>query len=111
MKYVVYTHCHDSQSKQLSQTLQGKLRDVTVYVIGVEDHVALAALLSTGQPDPTRLIMKETQVNDVGGILAIAHVVKFIESIGKPDGRVTEAQLVTLANQRIKVLEAQNGSV
>ncbi len=95
MKYLVHAHSKQSATQQLYGMLQGQARQVTVYVVGVEDDVALAALLADGAIDPVRL----------------APHVKFVETIGVPDGKVNEAQLVRLAEQRVKQLEAKHASI
>lgn len=94
MKYFVHTVAHDDAATQLAGALKGRRRDVTIYVIGVEDHIALASVLSGKDRDT----------------LTIAQAAKHVESIGKPDGVVSETQLVEFANQRIKQLEASHGS-
>lgn len=100
MKYFAYTHSKDSKAMQLQQVLMGKPFDQTVYVIGVEDHVALIALLADGQLSPG-------EMDAVRDIATLAQSVKFIEAIGRPDGTVSEKQLLGMAERRIKQLEAQ----
>lgn len=99
MKYFAYTHSKDSKALQLQRILSGKPFDQTVYVIGVEDHVALVSLLSEGQMNPG-------EMDGVKDIVTLAKSVQFVEAIGRPDGVVTEAKLLVLAQQRIKQLEA-----
>lgn len=91
MKYLVHAQSKQSKTQQLAGMLAGKARDVTVYVIGIEDHTALGAILGAGEIDPVALMGK----------------IPFVETIGVPDGVVTEAQLVKLAEKRIKELEGK----
>jgi len=98
MKYIVYNHCKWNKAEELEAALSGKLLGRTVYVVGVEDHVALASILASGEM---------TEVAQSADISTLAPLVKFIEAIGVPDGVATEKQLIELAKQRIKELEAK----
>lgn len=99
MKYFAYTHSKDEKSVRLQRIFEGKPYDQTVYVIGVEDHIALQLILAGGELSPS-------DTDDMRDIATIAKTVKHVEAIGRPDGRITEAQLIALANQRIMQLEA-----
>jgi hypothetical protein len=106
MKYAPYVHHKGTKAGALAAALGGNAHDRTVYVIGwQEDHELLAAALA-GR-DPTEAIAEFAE--DVGDIVKLAHALKYVEAIGTPDGRVTEAQLVEMAKQRIKILEVKNG--
>lgn len=94
MRYLVHAHCKQTPANQLAGMLAGRAREVVVYVIGVDDSVALGELLVAGDIDPVKLIGKT----------------RFVETIGTPDGVVNEAQLVKLAEQRIKQLETQHAT-
>lgn len=97
MKYLVHCNSKQTDAERLALALRGKEREVTVYVIGVEDHIALASIL-----------MGDNRVDAV----KIAPHVRFIETIGVPDGVVNEAKLIALAQKRVAELEAkQNESV
>ena len=107
MKYAPYVHHKGTKASALAAALDGRSHDRTVYVIGwQEDHALLAAALA-GR-DPTEAIAEFAE--DVGDIVKLAQALRHVEAIGTPDGNVTEAQLVEMAKQRIKILEAQNGS-
>ncbi len=94
MKYFVHAQSKMSQAQVLALTLQGKPRDVTVYVVGVEDEAVLGQMLAEGAIDLVKLAPK----------------VRFVETIGVPDAVTDEAKLIKFAEQRIKVLEAKHAA-
>jgi hypothetical protein len=104
MKYAPYTLVRGTKAAALLGALKGHDNngDRTVYVIGVSDHVMLAALLSGNAAGPITEFVEE-----VGDIVAVAQAVKFIECIGTPTDAVSEAQLIELAKKRIEQLEEQ----
>lgn len=95
MKYHVVNTGDKDKAAKLAAALAGKdFRELTVYVVGVDDTFSLANILAG------------TEELDV---VALAQHTCWIETIGKPDGIVNEADLVRLAHQRIKELEAKHG--
>lgn len=111
MKYLVFTNYKKSEAGRLAGALlKGEKPSATVYVIGVEDHYALAAMLTTGEMGAKGLGAVKASA-DAGestvSIVKLAGLTKYIEAIGSTDGGNTVESLTTLANARITQLEAQ----